>query len=234
MSSARLLGDNPPYTSSLPDCDFNVSDPEPFIKASKELLGENGCKWMLAYGTMKEGEAFRNTCRSKGMNFDEFNEVAKNIDDYREDEKWKPIIDEANKFVDVIVSASAHPCSNILFDGDLEEELGVLKIGDFICCPITSGEADEWKYLKNDYLTVSTVTLTKRVFDMIGIPRMTLVELENALDETTSIKASDFLKSLKLSSKPCFKFFTISLSVIDFFNSEILTFIASRVSPTPF
>ena len=183
MSSARLLGDNPPYTSSLPDCDFNVSDPEPFIKASKELLGENGCKWMLAYGTMKEGEAFRNTCRSKGMNFDEFNEVAKNIDDYREDEKWKPIIDEANKFVDVIVSASAHPCSNILFDGDLEEELGVLKIGDFICCPITSGEADEWKYLKNDYLTVSTVTLTKRVFDMIGIPRMTLVELENALDE---------------------------------------------------
>ena len=36
------------------------------------------------------------------------------------------------------------------FDGDLEEELGVLKIGDFYCCPITSSEADEYKYLKND------------------------------------------------------------------------------------
>ena len=183
MSSARLLGDNPPYTSSLPDCDFNVSDPKPFIDASKELLGENGCRWMLAYGTMKEGEAFRNTCRSKGLSFDDFNEVAKNIDNYREDEYWKPIIEESNKFVDVIVSVSAHPCSNILFDGDLEEELGVLKIGDFHCCPITSSEADEWKYLKNDYLTVSTVTLTKKIFDMIGIPRMSLVELENALDE---------------------------------------------------
>ena len=74
MSSARLLGDNPPYTSSLPDCDFNVSDPKPFIDASKEFLGKNGCRWMLAYGTMKEGEAFRNTCRSKGLSFDDFND----------------------------------------------------------------------------------------------------------------------------------------------------------------
>ena len=183
MSSARLLGDNPPYTSSLPDCDFNVSDPEPFIKATKDLLGENGCKWMLAYGTMQEGEAFRNTCRSKNIPFNEFNEVAKDLDKYREDKYWGSIIEESKRFVDVIVSASAHPCSNILFDGDLEEELGVLKIGEFYCCPITSSESDNWKYLKNDYLTVSTVTLTKKTFDLIGIPRMSLVELENALDE---------------------------------------------------
>ena len=183
MSSARLLGDNPPYTSSLPDCDFNVSDPQPFINASLDLLGENGCRWMMAFGTMQEGEAFRNTCRSKGIPFDEFNEVAKNIDDYREDEYWKPIIEYANRFVGVIVSASPHPCSNILFDGDLEEELGVIKVGDVYCCPITSGEADEWKYLKNDYLTVATVAITKEVFDMIGIPRMSLVELENDLDD---------------------------------------------------
>lgn len=183
MSSARLLGDNPPYTSSLPDCDFNVSDPEPFIKASKDILGENGCRWMIAYGTMQEGEAFRNTCRSLDIPFDKFNEVAKDLDSYRDDEYWKPIIEECQKFVGVIVSASAHPCSNILLDDDLEEELGVLKVGDFYCCPITSTESDNWKYLKNDYLTVSTVTLTKNTYDMIGIPRMSLVELENALDD---------------------------------------------------
>ena len=183
MSSARLLGENPPYTSSLPDCDFNVSDPIPFIKASQDILGENGCKWMTAYGTMQEGEAFRNTCRALDIPFEEFNDVAKDLDNYRNDKRWKPIIEKSQKFIDVIVSASPHPCSNILLDNDLEEELGVLKIGEFYCCPITSSESDAWKYLKNDYLTVSTVTLTKNIFDRIGIPRMSLVELEKALDE---------------------------------------------------
>lgn len=183
MSTARLLGDNPPYTSSLPDLDFNVMDAEPFRKASKDLLGENGCYWMLAYGTMKEGEAFRNTCRSKGLMYDEYNEVAKNLDLYREDEKWKPIIEEANKFNGVIISSSPHPCSNILFSGNLQEELGVIKVGDTYCCPITSSEADTWHYLKNDYLTVESIKLTKLTYDMLNKEVDTLYNLKQKLDD---------------------------------------------------
>jgi len=38
-------------------------------------------------------------------------------------------------------------------------------------------------FLKNDYLTVSTVDITQKTFDLIGIPRMSLVELENKLDD---------------------------------------------------
>lgn len=183
MSTARLLGDNPPYTSSLPDLDYNVIDPEPFRKASKDLLGVHGCYWMIAYGTMKEGESFRNTCRAKGLNFDEYNEVAKNLDNYRDDEKWKSIIEEANKFNGVIVSSSPHPCSNILFSGDLREELGVVKVGDALCCPITSSEADEWHYLKNDYLTVESIKLTKQTYDLIGKEVDTLYDLKFKLDD---------------------------------------------------
>ena len=180
MSTARLIENN-----SMPDCDFNVANPEPFRKASRELLGEDGCHWMIAYGTMQEAEAFRNTCRAKNIPYDDFNSVAKNLDKYRNDEKWEPLIKECQKFVDVIVSASPHPCSCLLFDGNLKRELGILKIGDFICCPITSGEADHWNYLKNDYLTVSTVDITQKIFNLIGIPRMSLIELEDNLDDKT-------------------------------------------------
>ena len=83
ISKSRLL-----EAKSLPDFDFNTANPEPFIQASKDILGENGCYWMIAYGTMKESEAFRNTCRNMDMEFDKYNDVAKNIDNYRDDEYW--------------------------------------------------------------------------------------------------------------------------------------------------
>ena len=86
-STARLLENR-----SLPDIDFNVKEQEPFVKASRELLGEHGCYPMYAPGTMQISEAFRNVCRSKGMNFDDFNDVAKNLDAYKDDKKWKPYI----------------------------------------------------------------------------------------------------------------------------------------------
>ena len=150
MSTARLLGDNPPFTSALPDIDWNVISDEPFVKASRDLLGEHGCYAFTAYGTMGESESFRNTCRAKDLDYATYNEVAKDLDSYRDDEYWKPIIEESSKFNGVIVSASIHPCAYLLMDKDLREELGVIKIGDAFCCPITSIEADDWHYLKND------------------------------------------------------------------------------------
>lgn len=183
MSAARLLGDNPPYTSSLPDFDMNVISDEPFIKASRDLLGENGCYAMTAYGTMGESEAFRNTCRSKNLNYDEYNEIAKDLDRYRNDKRWGKIIEEANKFNGVIISASIHPCSYLLLDKDLREELGVIKIGDAYCCPITSSEADEWHYLKNDYLKVESISLSKDTFDLAEVPIPSIYEFKKMLDE---------------------------------------------------
>ena len=145
MSTARLLENR-----ALPDIDFNVVSQEPFVKASRELLGENGCYPMVAYGTMKLGESFRNVCRSHDLPYDEYNEVAKNIEDYIDNPKWKPLIEEANKYVGSVVSASVHPCAFLLSNKNICEELGVIKVGEDICVMITSGEADEYKYLKND------------------------------------------------------------------------------------
>ena len=178
MSTARLLENH-----ALPDFDANVVAQEPFVKASRELLGDNGCYPMIAYGTMKESEAFRNVCRSAKDNYDEFNEVGKNIDKFRDDKKWKPRIDEAQKYIGTIISASVHPCAHLLMNTDIQYEVGVLKIGEAICAMITSGEADEWKYLKNDYLIVSVWDIIDKVFKKIGQPIMTVKQLLASIDD---------------------------------------------------
>lgn len=180
MSVARTL-----ENKSYPDLDLNVVDQEPFIKASKELLGELGCYPMIAYGTMGLSESFRNVCRSKGMEFEEFNDVGKDIEKYENDKKWKPYIDTAKELVGTVVSASIHPCSYLLFTGDIECELGVIRVGKAICTPITSTESDDWKYLKNDYLLVSVWDIISKVFERIGRPIMSLKELRESVDEKT-------------------------------------------------
>lgn len=178
MSTARLLENR-----AMPDIDFNVVDQEPFVKASRELLGEHGCYPMIAYGTMKDGEAFRNVCRSHGLSYDEYNEVAKNIENYENDEKWKPYIDEAKKYIGAIVSASVHPCAHLLMNADIREELGIVRVGNALCVMITSSEADEYKYLKNDYLIVSCWNLIAETFDMINKPIMSIKELLDNIDD---------------------------------------------------
>ena len=177
MSTARLLENR-----AMPDIDFNVVEQEPFVKASRELLGEHGCYPMIAYGTMKDGEAFRNVCRSHGLSYDEYNEAAKNIENYENDEKWQPYIDEAKKYIGAIVSASVHPCAHLLMNADIREELGIVRVGNALCVMITSSEADEYKYLKNDYLIVSCWKLIAETFDMIGKPIMSIKELLDNID----------------------------------------------------
>lgn len=178
MSTARLLENH-----ALPDIDYNVVSQEPFVKAAKELLGEYGCYPMIAYGTMQIGEAFRNVCRTHGLEYDEYNEIAKEIENYINDNKWKPFIDEANKYVDTVVSASIHPCAYLLDNKNLQEEYGVVRIGDNICAMITSGEADEYKMLKDDFLLVTVYKLIDEIFKLIGKPIITVKELFESLND---------------------------------------------------
>lgn len=165
ISVARCL-----QNRSMADIDYNCKEQEPFVAASRELLGEHGCYPMYAPGTMQLSEAFRNVCRSKGLKYDDYNEVAKDIESHTEDEQWKSIIEEANKYVGTIVSGSVHPCAHLLDNKDIRYEYGVIRLGDNICVLITSSEADEYKVLKNDYLIVSVWKLIDETFKKVGIP----------------------------------------------------------------
>lgn len=165
ISTARLL-----ETRSMPDIDFNVVNEEPFIEASIETLGEHHCYRMIAYGTQRENAAFRNACRNHGIDFQEANEVSKNLDAYRNDPKWANIFQEADEQLNVIDSVSPSPCSFLLYDGDIWEEFGLIKIKGELCCNLEKNYADEWKYLKNDILTVTVWGLISETFELIGKP----------------------------------------------------------------
>lgn len=184
MSTARLL-----ENKAMPDIDYNIVEQEPFVKASKELLGEHGCYPMIAYGTMKETEAFRNVCRAEGLEFDEYNKIAKNIDDYRDDLKWQPYIEKAGLYVGTIISSSPHPCAHVLSNDDIRAEIGVMRIGDknkkkgVLCALITSSEADEYRFLKNDYLVVTVWGIISEVFKRINQPIMPVKKLIQMLDD---------------------------------------------------
>lgn len=178
MSTARLLENR-----AMPDIDYNIVSQEPFVKASKELFGEHGCYPMLAYGTMKENEAFRNVCRSHELVYDEYNAVAMNMDQYRDDDFWGQYINEAGLYTGTIISKSPHPCAFVLSNKDIREEIGLVRVGDVLCAMITSDEADQWKYLKNDYLVVTVWLLISEVCKAIGIEIPTVKQLTEMLDD---------------------------------------------------
>ena len=178
ISTARLLENH-----AMPDIDYNVASQEPFINAAKEVLGEHCVYPMVAYGTMQIAESFRNVCRSHGLEFDDFNEVAKNVEKYENDNKWKDYVYEAKKYVDVVVSASVHPCAFALSNNDLRYEYGIVKVGKALCVMITSAEADYWKILKDDFLIVSVWGIISDTFKLIGEPVLTVNQLFQRLDD---------------------------------------------------
>lgn len=177
MSIARIL-----ETRSLPDIDQNWADVSAPIAASKELLGEDGIYYMYALGTMKESSAFRNLCRAYEIPMDEYNEVGKNLDTFRTDKKWKPIIEEAQKYIGTIESISPSPCSFVLSNKSLSRELSLIKIGDQICACIDGYTSDVWKYLKNDYLTVVVWKILSDFYKEIEEPIPNIRELLTRLD----------------------------------------------------
>lgn len=180
MSTARIL-----ETRSLPDIDQNWADVSAPIAASKELLGEDGIYYMYALGTMKESSAFRNLCRAYGLPMEEYNEVGKNLDAFRNDKKWKPIIDEAKKYIGTIESISPSPCSFVLSNKPLSRELGLIRVGNELCACIDGYTSDVWKFLKNDYLTVKVWKIISNFYKKINQPIPNIRELLNRVDDKT-------------------------------------------------
>lgn len=192
MSKTRIL-----ESHSLPDIDFNCADTEPFYEASKELLGEDGCWWMLAYKPLQVSSGFRLWCKANDLNINDYNAVAMDLaelskikksyteSNYYKDEKWKKLIDDSQHFVGVIESIAQHPCSTLLMDKAISREVGLIKAGDVICANITSYESDNYKFLKNDLLTVSVWSLINDTCKLAGINTPSIAELNSKLDEKT-------------------------------------------------
>ena len=198
---------------------------------------------MVAFGTMQDSAAFRNLCRSYksdmekekqldedgkvihndfnkkiDIKIDEFNKdtnnVAKNLDLYRDDKKWMGLIEESKSFIGVIDSIAPSPCSFLLLNESISEEIGLIRVGDEMCAFIDGYTADKWKYLKNDMLTVSVWDIISKTFELINRPIPTIKELEdllgdnvwdlyaNGITSTLNQADSDFATNLVKKYKP--------------------------------
>lgn len=192
MSKTRIL-----ESHSLPDIDFNCADTQPFYEASKEFLGEDGCYWMITYKPLQVSSGFRLWCKAKGLSINEYNDVAIELaelskakksyteSNYYKNEKWKQLMEDSQHFVGVIESVAQHPCSTLLMDKLISREVGLIKAGNIICANITSYESDNYKFLKNDLLTVSVWSLINDTCKLAGINTPSIAELNSKLDEKT-------------------------------------------------
>ena len=180
MSAERIL-----LARSLPDIDLNCCDSEPFIKATKDLLGKENCAWMISYKPLQESNAFRLWCKAKELNFEEYNEVGKNLDQYRNDEYWGEIIKDSSRFVGVVESISPSPCSMLVYDKDVSEEVGLVRTEDGMCCLLDGYNCDKFKYLKNDLLTVTVWSTIRSVYELLDKDVPSIREFNELLDYKT-------------------------------------------------
>lgn len=196
MSAERILA-----SRSLPDIDLNFADVKPVIKASKDILGDDGIYYMIAYKPLKEKSAFRLWCKAIGMDIDSYDDIAKNIEEYADDKKWGKTIEDSKVFVGVIESVAPSPCSFLLLDKPISKEVGLIRVGDEICCAIDGYNCDVYKFLKNDYLTVKVYEIIDKVYKLIGRPIDNIETLLSNCDDkvwdvyakglTTTINQSD-------------------------------------------
>ena len=174
MSKSRIL-----ETRSLPDVDFNLVSQEPFVEASREILGEQSCYVMLSYGYQKEKACVKNVCRALGIKPDEANEITKDIEGARKQDKYKELFEKVDSIGEVIESASMNPCGHLILNEDIRREIGIIKIGDAYCAMIDKNTADKWKYLKDDFLLVSVWLLISEVYKEIGKPIDSIKDLKD-------------------------------------------------------
>lgn len=184
------------------------------IQASKDILGDDNIYYMIAYKPLQKSSAFRLWCKAKGMSISEYNEVAKDLDNYLNDIQWKDLIEESKVFRGVIESVAPSPCSFLLLDKPISEEIGLIRVGNQICCTLDGYNCDVYKYLKNDLLSVSVYSLISKTYELIGRPIDTIEFItsncddnvwnlfEKGLTATLNQTDSDFAKNLIMEYKP--------------------------------
>lgn len=180
MSVERILN-----TRSLPDIDLNCCENEPFMKATQDLLGEENCAWMCSFKPLQDLSAFRLYCKAINIKESEYKDIVKDLDKYKNDKYWGEIIKESKHFKGVIESIAFSPCSMVLYDKPINEELGLFKTKDGMCCNLDGYNCDKYKYLKNDYLVVTVWSMIREVCELVNIDIPTIQEFENLLDDKT-------------------------------------------------
>ena len=177
---------------------MNWASVDPVIQATKDILGEDQIYYMIVYKPLQRSSAFRLWCKAHGFNIDDYDECGKMLSDkHFSDEEvkerfptWAKQIDDSVVFRGVVESMSPSPCSFLLSNDPISEQIGLIRVGDekkkgdyVMCCTLDGYNCDVYKFLKNDYLTVSVYEIIRRVYELIGRPIDDISTLVNNCDD---------------------------------------------------
>ena len=197
MSETRIL-----KTRSLPDLDLNTGNPDVFLQAQDEVLGEKSSYLMICYGTYKVKSAFKLYAKSQNIPFAIANAISQQIEAYENDYKhadddikdtinvynyvdkeYHDIIRDSEKYQSIISDKKPAPCASLIYQGNIKEEIGLIKIKgkngkkDVLVAAIDGNVAEDYKFLKNDLLKVDVVNIIYDTFSNIGQEPFSVNEL---------------------------------------------------------
>lgn len=207
ISKSRIL-----ESKSLPDIDLNWGTPDIAAEAQEEILGKDHAYPMIAFGTCKKKSAFKLYARSQNMDFDLANTISSQIEKYDEalkyadddekddiniydyvDKEYHSYIDASKKYQGIIMDKKKAPCSYLLYDGNIREEIGLIKCKsettkkEYMTAVIDGAIAEEYKFLKNDILKVDVVLLIDLIYKRIGIKHHTVTELMKLVKDDKAV-----------------------------------------------
>jgi len=204
----RFLTKDRVLAGSMPDIDLNVAVQEPFVQASRELLGEHGCYPLMAVEKLKEKAAWQLYAGANDVEPSIANQISKYLDDYNkalkyaeEDEKdtihvedyipeeYVELFRKSNEYQGITINLKVHACGHFILNGDIRREVGLISAVSettgkrTICAAIEGGFLDEFGYVKEDFLIVDSVHLTYRFFESIGKPVPSFDELREMIKD---------------------------------------------------
>lgn len=203
----RFLTKERVLAGQMPDIDLNVATQEPFVKATKKLLGEHGCYPLMAIEKLKEKAAWQLYAGANDVRPEDANQISKYLDEYnkalkyadddeKEDihvedyipEEYIELFKQSNEYQGITINLKVHACGHFIFDGDIRREVGLISAVSettgkrIICAAIEGGFLDEFGYVKEDFLIVDSVYLTYKFFQSIGMEVPTFDELRKMID----------------------------------------------------
>lgn len=203
----RFLTKERVLAGQMPDIDLNVSAQEPFVRATKKLLGEHGCYPLMAIEKLKEKEAWQLYAGVNDVSPEDANKISKYLDEYNkalkyaeDDEKddihvedfipneYVELFKRSNEYQGITINLKVHACGHFIFDGDIRREVGLISAVSettgkrTLCAAIEGGMLDEFGYVKEDFLIVDSVSLTYKFFNAIGREVPTFDELRHMID----------------------------------------------------
>lgn len=156
---------------------------------------------MLAVSKLQEKAAWKLYAGSQNIEPAVANSVSKSIDQYNDAVKhsdgtkeiriedyipaeYLETYKESRSYQGIAIGATPHPCGNLVFDGDIRREIGLMSVKSeskkerTLVAAVEGKYLDEFGYVKEDFLIVDTVALTEKLFQSIGKPTPSFTELK--------------------------------------------------------